>query len=204
MALLSHFSFPQFSGSRAIYKWLACWLLVGAGLIPEMVSAQPAPTEARVKSAFLYNFAKFVTWPSNTFSSADEPVVIGILGKDPLGADLAATVANKTLNTPDSPKGRPFKIRQLNSKDDLSQCQILFISVSEENRLPEILKKLGNAPVLTVGNEIKRFAQSGGIINFVKEQDKIRFEINVQAAKRADIKINSTLLNLAKIVRDGS
>ena len=85
--------------------------------------------------------------------------------------------------------------------DQLDKCHLLFVSRSEEKNLPEILAKIKNWNTLTV-SDMEGFAQSGGVINFVTVEKKIRFEINLDAAERADLKISSKLLRLAKIVKD--
>jgi hypothetical protein len=152
-----------------------------------------APSEYQVKAAFLYNFAKFVEWPAQTFPADDSPVVIGILGKNPFGEDLERTVRDKSIN------GRPLAVRSLASLDDpvLKHCQIIFIHPAEKGRLGEILARLKGTPALTV-SETEGFTQSGGMINFVMEGRKVRFEINDAAAARAGLKISSKLLSLAR------
>ena len=154
-----------------------------------MVRAQEVP-ESRLKAAFLWNFAKFVDWPTNAFASDTSPFVIGVLGESPLGADLEQTVKGKLIND------HPIIVKTVQAATDAKECHILFISNSEKSRLANIFKDLGNAPVLTVG-EYDQFTQLGGMINFVRQGNKIRFQINDEAAKAADLKISSKLLSLA-------
>lgn len=162
------------------------WLLAVGG-----VSAQDsAPTEYQIKAAFLYNFAKFVEWPPAVFSETNSPIVIGILGENPFGNDLVKTVRDKTLNN------RPLVIKEFHSPVEATNCHILFISTSEKARLPQILEALREVSVLTVG-ETDRFTEAGGMINFVREGNKIRFQINEVAAKSAGLKVSSKLLSLA-------
>ena len=162
------------------------WLLAVGG-----VSAQDsAPTEYQIKAAFLYNFAKFVEWPPAVFSETNSPIVIGILGENPFGNDLVKTVRDKTLNN------RPLVIKVFHSPVEATNCHILFISTSEKARLPQILEALREVSVLTVG-EMDRFTEAGGMINFVREGNKIRFQINEVAAKSAGLKVSSKLLSLA-------
>ena len=151
---------------------------------------EPQPSEYQVKAAFLFNFAKFVEWPAQAFAEPTSPMVIGILGENPFGDDLERTIRGKTINN------RPFEIKAIKSLPEARRCHILFISTSEKTRLPEILESLGTATVLTVG-EMERFVETGGMINLVKEADKIRFQINDVAAKNAGLKISSKLLSLA-------
>jgi hypothetical protein len=156
-----------------------------------VVRAQESPpSESRLKAAFLWNFAKFVDWPTNAFASDTSPFVIGVLGESPIGADLEQTVKGKLIND------HPIIVKTVRAATDAKGCHILFISNSEKSRLADIFKDLGNAPVLTVG-EYDQFTQSGGMINFVRQGNKIRFQINDEAAKAADLKISSKLLSLA-------
>ena len=148
------------------------------------------PTEYQLKAAFLFNFAKYVEWPAAAFPDKTSPLIIGVLGKSPFDGDLEQTIGNKTIND------RSLQIKEFHSVAEATNCHILFICTSEKKRLPEIFGGLRNAHVLTVG-ETDRFTQTGGMINFVPEGNKIRFEINDYAAKKAGLKISSKLLNLA-------
>src|SRR5204863_1594641 len=136
-------------------------------------------------------FAKFVEWPPEAFTTPNAPFIIGIIGEDPFGTDLERTVRGKSVN------GRAFEIKALRSVAEANDCHILFISRSERKKVAEILKAAGAASVLTV-SEIEHFTQAGGMINFVMEGNKVRFEINDAAAKKAGLRVSSKLLNLAK------
>lgn len=155
--------------------------------------AQPVAKEYQVKAAFLYNFAQFVQWPSGTFSSADEPFVIGVLGENPFGTALEQTVNGESI------RGHRFKIVHSRRIQDVEHCHMVFISKSERARLPEIMQRLAGRKILTV-SEVPGFASRGGVINFYPEGSKVRFEINPAAAQREGLKISSQLLNLGKIV----
>jgi len=150
--------------------------------------------EYPVKAAFLYNFAKFVEWPPEAMGASSAPLVLGVLGDDPFGSSIDQLVAGKTAN------GRQLSVRRLKWGQDLGQCHILFICSSERKRVPQILDSLKGTTVLTVG-EMEQFSQQGGMIQFVLEQSKVRFEINVGAADRARLRVSSKLLALAKTVR---
>lgn len=150
----------------------------------------PPPSEYQLKAAFLFNFAKFVEWPTQAFANDTAPFVIGILGDNPFAGDLVSTVAGKKINE------HPITIQKLENAADTTKCHILFIGSSEKNRLPEIIEKLKGSAVLTVG-DMERFIESGGIINFVQEASKIRFQINDGTAKAINLKISSKLLSLA-------
>jgi hypothetical protein len=141
-----------------------------------------------IKAADLYHFIRYVDWPNY-----GDTITIGVLGDNPFGAAL--TPLNGKMV-----KGRRLVVKQLSSVRDSQNCQVLFVSSSEKQRLQEIFENLKYAHVLTVG-EMEGFAQSGGIINFVGERNKVHFEINVDAARRTGLSISAELLKLAKVVK---
>lgn len=144
--------------------------------------------EYEIKAAYLFNFIKYVDWPNygNT-------ITIGILGQNPFGPAVT-TLNGKVV------KGRRLVVRELASARDGQNCQVVFVSASERSRLPEILDNLRSARALTVG-ETQGFANDGGIINFVEENNKVRFEINPDSARRTGLTISSELLKLARLVK---
>lgn len=150
---------------------------------------EAAPSEHQVKAAFLYNFAKFVKWPETSFPATNTPIAIGILGDNPFGADLEVAVRNKSIN------GHPVVVKQI-SLGELKQCHVVFICCSPKRNLPETLETLKGEGVLTVSDS-DRFMEAGGMIHFVMEENKVRFEINDTVAKAAGLSISSKLLNLA-------
>lgn len=163
-----------------------CLVLALAG----SVRAQDAPSEYRIKAAFLYNFAKFVEWPPQTFAGPTAPIIIGVLGENVFGGNLEQTLRGKTINS------HPLQFRTFSSATEATNCQILFISPSEKGSLPKIFEDLHGACVLTV-SETDHFTANGGMINFVLQENKIRFQINDAAAKKAGLQISSKLLSLA-------
>jgi len=165
--------------------WGLIFVLESAGFAQEV-----SPSEYQIKAAFLYNFAKFVEWPTQAFAGPDSPIVIGVLGKNVFGDNLARTIRNKVIND------HPFEFKEYRSVKEATNCHILFISASEKEHLPKILKALRGASVLTV-SETDQFIEMGGMINFVIEDNRIHFQINDDAARRAGLKISSKLLSLA-------
>jgi hypothetical protein len=154
-------------------------------------------SEYLIKAGFIYNFAKFVEWPASTFSQPDSPIVIGILGTDPFGAIIDRIVEDKKIG------GRGFIVKRLKwGKDvkELKECKIVFVSSSEKGHLDDLLQALKGLPILTVG-ETPGFAERGGIIRFTLEDNRVRFEVNVEAAHQADLTISSRLLTLARIIQ---
>ena len=152
--------------------------------------------EYLIKAGFIYNFAKFVEWPSTAFADADSPIVIGVLGNDPFGPMIDRIVEDKKIGN------RGFIVKRFKwGKDlrDLRDCKILFISASEKAHIDDVLQMVKGQPILTVG-ETPGFAERGGMIRFVLEDNRVRFEVNVDAARQAELNISSRLLTLARIV----
>ncbi len=147
--------------------------------------------EYALKAAYLFNFAKFVEWPFNSFSNDNAPIILGILGKDPF-VDILSAIEGKEI------KSRKFIVKRFSGLSSVDRCHILFISKSETKNLKRILSTLKGFGVLTVG-DMPDFARMGGIISFIEIDNKIRFEINLDAAKENDLKISSKLLNLSRI-----
>jgi hypothetical protein len=152
--------------------------------------------EYQIKAAFLFNFAEFVKWPSDSFATAAAPFCIGILGDDPFGSTMEATVGGETIDN------HPLTVVRSQRIEDLKDCQMIFVSRSEEGQLGAILSQLDSKPVLTV-SDVESFASDGGDIDFFLSNGKVRFEINPQSARRGGLKISSQLLSLGKIVMGG-
>jgi len=149
--------------------------------------------EYEIKAAYLYNFINYIDWPADALPPAGGTIMIGIMGENPFGAALDPLNGKQV-------KGRTLVVKQIAGPQDLAQCQIVFFSSSEKPRLPELLQQLKDSQILTV-SEIDGFAQRGGIINFISERNKVRFEINPDTARRLGLTISSELLKLAKLVK---
>ncbi|MDQ6815449.1 MAG: YfiR family protein, partial [Bacteroidota bacterium] len=147
-----------------------------------------------IKARFIYNFTQFVEWPAATFSSAEAPFIIGILGEDPFGSALDDLVSGEKV------KDHPIIIQRYQNVKDIKSCHILFINNKEGGKLKEIFASLPNRNILTV-SDIPDFAAIGGIIYFVTKKNKIKLQINLPASKVADLTISSKLLQVAEIVR---
>ena len=159
-------------------------------IFPIVMQAVPASSpEYEVKAAFLYKFGNFVDIPK----SPGAPFIVTILGDDPFGDAIDETVRGKSIG------GRPIQIRRTRKLEDAVRSEIVFVSASEKARMREILDAFRNTQTLTVG-DIDGFAAAGGMIGFVLEQSRVRFEINPGAAEQAGIRINAKLLALARII----
>ena len=183
---------------RDLVLQLALWLAAGAATaVPTDTLAQSSPDpEYQLKAVFLFNFAQFVEWPASAFPGPATPLVIGVLGEDPFGPYLDETVRGEKVND------RPLVVRRYRSVEEITTCHILFISRREERRLKGILDSLRGRSVLTV-SDANRFATHGGMIRFVTDHHRIRFRINLEAAKAANLTLSSKLLRPAQIVPVG-
>ena len=184
---------PQIGKVLVVTVVIALWA-AGGGDTGVLAQSQEV-SEYQVKAAFLYNFAKFVEWPPDASRDLSDPLTICIVGRDPFGTVLDEAVQGKTIS------GHKLVIRRSKAGQSWKGCQIAFISSSEGKDLPSVLEGSKRSGVLTVG-DTEGFAQRGGMINFVVEQERVHFEVNVEAAERAGLKISSKLLSLAKIVRE--
>jgi len=163
---------------------------------PSTDNAAETPSEYQIKAAYLYNFAKFIRWPESAFSDQSQPLVIGILGENYFDGEL------NPLNSR-SVHSRPIEIRYFRTLKEVETCHMLYISTYEYTERASILKGLQNRPVVTVG-ESPQFADSGGVIQFVMIQRRLRFIINLDAAKNHQIQIDSQLLSLATEVLEAA
>src|ERR1041385_1956693 len=142
-----------------------------------------APDEYQVKATFLFNFAKFVEWPPNAFADANTPYVIGVLGQDPFGSYLDETVRGERVNN------RPLVVQRYRHAGEIRHCHVLFISRSESEHLDQIVSSLKDQDILTVTDAAG--GNGGVVIRFITEGNRIRFKIDVQAARVANLTISS-------------
>jgi hypothetical protein len=162
--------------------------------MPIRAEAEENNAEYQVKAAFLYNFAKFVEWPPETFKSANAPIRLCVLGSSPVAWMLVEAVRNKSVG------GRALAVREFANVSLAANCQILFVSASEQKHLRAILESTRSNDVLTVG-ETDKFVAEGGVVGFNLDHGRIHFDINLQAAQLERLQISSKLLSLATSVR---
>ena len=189
MAILGH-------GLRHVWGKcrVALLALFACGMCADHASAQLVSRENELKAVLLYNLTQFVEWPGAAFATNNSPLVIGILGEDTLGRLLDDAVRNEKYNN------RPIVVRRCRTVGEAMFCQILFVSPSENTRLPEILPQLKGHAILTVA-ESDGFIRAGGMVRFVKSpQNKIRLQINAEAAKAAELSVSGKLLRVADVV----
>lgn len=168
-------------------------IAVGLLLSFSFSNAQSLPAnEFQVKAVFLYNFTRFVEWPENYFTSPEDTFIIGIIGKDPFGQYLEETIANEKIGS------HPIVIKRFDNIEKVNSCNILYINTDNSEWTKDVLAVVSKHHILTV-SDINGFTRWGGIIKFINEKNKIKIQINTEAAKTAQLTISSKLLSLADI-----
>jgi hypothetical protein len=155
---------------------------------------QSDPDEYQIKATYLYNFGKYVKWPAS-FLAGKADFQVCVFGQDPFGAILDSTLAGEILD------GKRVVLRRISKPQDATECRILFISSTEEKHLKEILFALGGNGVLTV-SDMPDFTRRGGMIQFLLEGDKVRFEVNLASTENSKLVLSSELLKVAASVRN--
>jgi len=145
--------------------------------------------EYLIKAAFLYNFAKFTAWPGRAFTADERDFQLCIFGADPFGAALDS-LAGKEV------RGRKVVIRRVERPAEARDCHLLYVSESEKADLPKLIELLDRRPVLTIA-DMPEFASAGGMITLKIVDNKIRFEVNLEAARRANLTLSSKILRLS-------
>jgi hypothetical protein len=167
--------------------FVVAWLFATPIFLAQSVAHATAPSQDEVEAAYLYNFAKFVTWLATTKSDV---LNVCVLGKDPFGTTLDQIVAGETID------GRYLAVHRLDDEHSVQPCAILFIGESEASHLDRDLAAVAKLPILTV-SDVPEFMQDGGAIQFVLKENRVRFEVNLNAARRCGIVLSSQLLKVA-------
>lgn len=179
-------------GSRRV---LASLLLLALGL-PLGARQGSGPGEYEVKAAFLYNFALYVEWPATAFDANRNNFSIGSVGRDVFNGALERTLAGRMA------QGRGMEAVRFATADDVRPCHILYVPVGEKDRLEKIAAALKGTGTLIV-TEFDGGARLGAAINFYIEANRVRIEVNAEAAAREGLKVGAKVLRLARIVKDG-
>ncbi len=180
---------------RSLRAWSVRCVIALLSLLPPIVSARPdvGPVNPRaVEAAFLRNFAHYVTWPPQTFASADSPWQIGVLGDDALADALEKTCKDRTE------QGRIFVVFRADTPEALPACQIVFVAYKDAARRRDALARWRGHPVLTVG-DAPEFLQEGGVIRF-RISDRVEMSINLDQARAVSLNIQTPMLEVAREV----
>jgi hypothetical protein len=165
-----------------------------AVLAASSLAAQNArPHEYELKAVYLFNFAKLAVWPDIAGSSKSESFAICVLGEDPFGPFLDTVISGENIG------GKAVVARRISDPRDAAACRVLYVSSSEEKRLKQILITLNRARVLTV-SDMPQFSQRGGMIQFVADNNKVRFEVNLRNTSDSGLTLSSELLKVAAAV----
>jgi hypothetical protein len=158
-------------------------------------AADESASEYAVKAAYLFNFARFVSWPHNAFATPGTALTICILGSDPFGSTLDSMLSNEVID------GHPLEARRITELAQADGCHILFVNAGVEAR--SVQEGLGERPVLTVG-DAEAFALGGGMVGFRIDQSTVRLTINPDALRQKGLVMSSQVLRLARIVGSSS
>jgi hypothetical protein len=180
---------------RGGFALFAILILGNAANTAVVLAQQSKPAEYQVKAVYLYNFGKFVEWPAT--AEKENSFAICILGRDPFGPALDSTLTGEKIDN------RTMVARRIVDVQEAAQCQILFVASSEAARMKQVLASLGKSSVLTV-SDLPDFSASGGMIQFVLDGGKVRFEVNLTAADKAGLTLSSQLLKVATAVKRDS
>jgi hypothetical protein len=190
----NHRSVGSRTGLRTLKAITMSVLLANISSAPPRLRAESAgTTEYAVKAAFLFHFAQFVEWPAEAFASAQSPLTYCTVGEDPFRGALDQSVNGKSFGS------RPLQVQHLKDWQPGAGCQVVFIGEAESKRHAAALASVNEYPVLTVG-ESEHFVQDGGVIGFCLVENKVRFDVNLEAAGKVRLKISAKLLALARTV----
>lgn len=156
------------------------------------LNAKAQYSEYEVKAAYIFNFAKFIEWPDKYIQG--DTLYLCTYKNDPFGIILEKTMIGRKVN------GKDWKIKRINSIDEVCECHIMIFSGIKQHEIINVLSKIGNKPIVTIGDEMQNFCQIGGVINFMPQFSDRQFEINKDIADDIRIKISPKLLLLAKII----
>jgi len=160
--------------------------VLGARLLAQNID------EYQVKAAFISNFANFIEWPPDAFKTAQDPLTVCVLGRNPFGSSLSRILTGKVVG------GHPVELRAIEDAE-AERCHVLFVSSSAHLRLRAILNGIRARSIFSVG-DTNDFLAEGGIANLKTDQGRVRIEINAAAARAGNLHISSRLMSVAKIV----
>lgn len=192
-----HTLFPRPSWERFPIWALASLAALLNSPLPLRSAEVTAAPEYQIKAACLFQFAKFVEWPKGTFLDTNAPVLIGVFGKDPFGADLEAVVAKHRVN------GRKIVVKRFNNVLEAKSVHIVFVPAGEQEHWMAMSSAIQGLSVLTVG-ETTQFVEAGGVASLIpvgKVRLTMQITINMDAAERARLAVSSQLQASARIIR---
>jgi len=163
-------------------------------LFASTAAAQDGAVEFAVKATYVYKFAPFVEWPPGTYAAATSPVVVCVVGNDEVARLVGDAARGQTVGE------HPIEVRYLPTATGVRDCHIAYIAGRDSEARRALLDNIKGAPVLPI-TDAPADARDTGIINFVIRDNRVRFEIDLDAAARNQLTISSKLLSLATKVR---
>jgi hypothetical protein len=180
---------------RASHKAMALMLLAAVGAVGAMLQPAEAAesySEDAVKAAFLYRFTNYVDWPSQ--AAPDPQFTIAVLDADGVATELGRLLQNRQI------QNRPAQVRSLKNLRELDGAQILYIGGSHRDDLHRLISSVAGRPVLIVTNADGGL-DAGSSVNFLLIDQRVRFEISLDAAQASGLRVASELLAVAVRVR---
>jgi hypothetical protein len=179
--------------SRALPLLVAILVLTVAR--PLRAADPSSLTEDQIKAGFLFNFMRFVDWPAKDYETSTSSITVCIIGETPVTPLLIEAAKDKLI------EGRSVLVKHVKTNEDFRGCHLLFIASNESSKEPVIFSKLAGANVLTVGED-PGFALAGGVLNFLTQDNRVKLELNLDAATRANLKISAKLIAVSHLVHD--
>jgi F420-0:gamma-glutamyl ligase len=152
--------------------------------------------EHQVKAEFVYKFSKYIEWPARVLGASGSPFEVAVTGQDTYGRELDDALTGTTI------QGHPVVLRRLQSDNDIASCRLVIVGSAEPDRIAHLARLCKGTGTVLVG-ESPDFAKNGGTIGFVVESNHIRFDVNLDTARKADVSINLKLVSLARNVYRG-
>ena len=182
---------------RPVFPWAFCHAMLAIWMTMTMSVAALAEGnlqlfEQEIEAGLLYNFLKYTQWPAAHDAGASDNVVVCLFGGDPFAGHLQP-MAGRTVNR------HRIEIRTVNRPEDMDACSLLYIDAGRKSDWPQLARSLAEKEILTVG-DFDAFAQSGGMIEFTKIEDRIGVKINIDAVIAAHLTVQDRLLRLASLV----
>ncbi len=178
------------AGVRIAFAAVTAFVVLAVALLPGVAAAE---SEDQVKAAFLFNFVRYVEWPAQAFASEAAPIRLCLIAERAFEQIVTVIVSGRSVGE------RPVAVEGIEGLGAAKGCHLLFLDEASGLPASVVAERLGSLAIFTISDG-SQFAAEGGIANFILVDSKIRFEINPSAARRAGLKISSSLLRLAKLV----
>jgi hypothetical protein len=170
--------------------------------------ADEARREYRLKAAFVYRFLQFTDWPPDAFDAEDAPIVVAVVGDDPFRGGLEQALAGKAVGRrpiqfESVPALAPNANAGMGDGGGAFDCHVLFVSPSlAPQDVLDVLRQVRGTPVLTLSDRGGEFTRAGGVLRLLVEENRVRFEVNLNAVHRQQLKMSAQVLKLARVYEE--